>query len=307
MIINVWRPSSKSVNKKSIIIRYDMCDIDDMYKKGSTSLKIIYKCDGLDCKFPNKIHSISRHHLNINRSINMHDNLQICRSCQTSGSKNPKYGDNRTWDQVMGKERSKEMKNRYSNGFTGINNPSKCDDVKRKKNQIIINFESVSDLCKKNNYVLNSLSGDNKSAKISVTCHNNHTLNILYSSFVVKYSCRFCFYDSIRVSSENIEKFENYSKVVRYRSITSFKRYRSIIDPLGLKLKDSNKYHIDHIYSVADGFRNNIDPMIVSSMINLRVITSGENFRKGSKSDIKLEELLEKYSKLLVNNLVIII
>ena len=58
----------------------------------------------------------------------------------------------------------------------------------------------------------------------------------------------------------------------------------------------SSLYHIDHIYSVADGFRNNIDPKIISSICNLRLIDSEYNLKKGSKSDISIEELLENYS-----------
>lgn len=277
-----------------------MCSIDDIHKIGSTGLKVIYKCDGENCKFPNKTHSIMRYHLNINRSTNMHEKIQICRSCQTSGSKNPKYGDNRTWDQIMGNEKSTRMKDLYSKIFSGVNNPSKCDEVKKKKNQIIINFESVSILCRNNNFILKSISGDNKFARIYVTCCNNHTFDILYHSFVVRYICRFCYYDSIRISLEDIEKFEKYSKVVRSLTRSIFRKNKYLIDPINFKSEDSKEYHIDHIYSIADGFKNNINPNIISSYVNLRVITSDENLKKGTRSDMELDELMERY--LLITN-----
>lgn len=291
MIINVWKP----ISKNGIIVEYSLRDISDIYKKGSTGFKIIYKCDNENCKFPNKLHSILRYHLNISRSKKMHENLQICRSCQSSGINNPKYADNRTWDQIMGKERSKDMKSRYSLEFTGNNNPSKYDSVKNKKNQIIINFENVSKLVNNSGYVLNQISGDNKFADLLLTCDKNHTFNMKYQSFKRGHRCKLCFYDSIRISPENIEKFERYSKIVRYRSISSFKKHKSLIDPLGLKLQNSNKYHIDHMYSIYDGFKNNVDINIISSYINLKVLSKEENLKKGIKSNISLEDLLEKY------------
>lgn len=294
MIINVWRP----VSKNKIIIRYDICENDEIYKKGSTGLKVIYKCDGIDCKFPNNTHSITRCHLNINRSINMCENLQICRSCQTSGNKNPKYGDNRTWYQVMGRERSEEMKNRYRDKFIGIKNPSKSIDVKNKKNQIVINFENISEFVSKSGYTLNDISGDNKYADLSLRCDKGHDFTMKYLNFKIGHRCVYCYHESMRIPLDDIQNFKKYSKFVRYRSRSTFLKNRILIDPSGLKLKDSNKYHIDHIYSVADGFRNNVDPKIISSMVNLRVVTSNDNLKKGGKSDIKLEDLLEKYNSI---------
>lgn len=295
MIINIWRPATKSVNSKQVIIRYDICSIDDINNSGSTGLKVIYKCDGLECKFPNKIHSIQRYHLNINRSKNMHEKLQICRSCQTSGSKNPKYGDNRTWEQVMGTERSKSMKSRYKNSFIK-NNPSKMERVKNKKGQFIINFENVSKITESFGYKLHKIMGDNKFSKLHLQCNNMHNIIMLYHNFKSGCRCKYCYYDSMRIDPKDIDRFEKYSKVVRYKTRTSFNKYKKIIDPFELKVKNSRNYHIDHIYSIMDGFINNIDPCIIASPINLRVILGSDNLRKGIKSEIELDKLLENYN-----------
>ena len=297
MIINVWRPKTKFVNNKQEAILYSLCEYDEIYKSGSSGLKVIWKCDGINCKFPNKTHSIMRHHLNINRSKNMYEYLQICKSCQTSGDKNPKYGDSRTWDQVMGIEKSKKMKNIYRDRFTGNANPSKKEDVKKSKNQIIVSFNTVSKIADKYRFRLNNIIGDNKYAKLQLTCHNNHNFDMIYHSLRRGHGCKYCFYESIKIDIKDIEKFEKYSKSIRYLTRSVFRRYVNLIDPNNLKSVDSKKYHIDHIYSVFDGFKNNIDPKIISSHINLIVIKKSENLSKGKKSEMTKEELFERYNQ----------
>jgi len=300
MIVNIWRPKTKFINNKQIVIYYYLCKIEEIYKKGSTGLKVIWKCDNSKCKFPNKLHSISRYHLNINRSKNMHEDLQICRSCQTSGDKNPKYGDNRTWCELMGLERSKKMKNIYREKFTGNKNPSKKDEVKIKKNQIIINFNNLYEFAKNKGFKLNLLFGENKNAKLNLTCTNNHTFDINYHSLHRGQGCKFCYYESLKIDSKDIEKFEKYSKKIRYSVRTTFRKYSDLIDPGNLKNTDKENYHIDHIYSIYDGFKNNIDPNIISSYINLKVIKKSENLSKGKRSEMTKEELLERYSKICI-------
>lgn len=51
-------------------------------------------------------------------------------------------------------------------------------------------------------------------------------------------------------------------------------------------------FHVDHIYSIADGFRNKVSPLILSHPANLRILEAKKNSSKGPKSDITLDELL---------------
>lgn len=62
-----------------------------------------------------------------------------------------------------------------------------------------------------------------------------------------------------------------------------------------------DQYHVDHIYSIYDGFVNNVSPLIVGSFCNLRLIWWEENFSKGKKSDMCLNTLLEKYNEFCLN------
>lgn len=62
-------------------------------------------------------------------------------------------------------------------------------------------------------------------------------------------------------------------------------------------IKKWNKYdhHVDHIYSVYDGFINKIPAYIIASFSNLRFIPAKQNMAKSKKSLITKEELLNNY------------
>jgi len=50
----------------------------------------------------------------------------------------------------------------------------------------------------------------------------------------------------------------------------------------------------DHMISIEYGWRNDIDPSIISSPLNCQFITNIENIKKGSTSSITIDTLLEK-------------
>lgn len=50
----------------------------------------------------------------------------------------------------------------------------------------------------------------------------------------------------------------------------------------------------DHLYSVSDGFENNIDPNIISHPANCKIMPHQENQKKHSKSSITIEELMNR-------------
>lgn len=56
-----------------------------------------------------------------------------------------------------------------------------------------------------------------------------------------------------------------------------------------------NEYHLDHMYSKAQGFLDGIPPQIIGSLANLKVISSSENISKGRKCAISLEQLISNY------------
>lgn len=53
----------------------------------------------------------------------------------------------------------------------------------------------------------------------------------------------------------------------------------------------------DHMYSVMEGYRNNVDPSIISHPANCRLIRHNDNISKLDGSTITLEELLDRIEK----------
>lgn len=88
-----------------------------------------------------------------------------------------------------------------------------------------------------------------------------------------------------------IPEFEKYKTMVRTLSQES---YSTNIYTIDKDRKRGRKYHLDHIYSIAKGFENNIDPKIISHPCNLRIIPHSLNESKFIRCDIGLEELMEK-------------
>lgn len=69
---------------------------------------------------------------------------------------------------------------------------------------------------------------------------------------------------------------------------------KHIIDPDNKRGKD---WHLDHIYSVSQGYLNNVPINVVGDITNLRIIPAIDNIRKGLKCNKTLESLYEDYGK----------
>jgi hypothetical protein len=59
--------------------------------------------------------------------------------------------------------------------------------------------------------------------------------------------------------------------------------------------KRSNDYHLDHIFSISEGFRNNVPPEVIGHVTNLRIISAFENNSKSGKCHKTLTALYEDY------------
>lgn len=62
-------------------------------------------------------------------------------------------------------------------------------------------------------------------------------------------------------------------------------------------LQRSNQLHLDHIYSISEGFKNNIPAEVIGHWTNLRLIPKIENSSKGAKCHKTIEELFEDYNR----------
>lgn len=96
----------------------------------------------------------------------------------------------------------------------------------------------------------------------------------------------------IKRAQDRPDDYMAYMDAVWYVTNDSYFKFKWMIDPDNKRGPD---WHLDHIYSVKMGFVNNIDPQIIGSRHNLRIISKTQNLRKNIKCDITIEELLEKY------------
>lgn len=133
---------------------------------------------------------------------------------------------------------------------------------------------------------------------IDVECKNGHRHFTTWNNWKNKRRrCRRCydenrFFNALKYKN-NFQKYK--INVVLYTEKT-YKKFKSLINPNGYKRTRSG-YHLDHKFSITEGFNHKISPKIIGSACNLELITYDENIRKGSKCSITKEELLNEYIK----------
>lgn len=99
----------------------------------------------------------------------------------------------------------------------------------------------------------------------------------------------------IRYNPDELFNREHYYSQVWLYTRKSYNRYKTILE---LEYKRSINYHLDHIYSISAGFKNNINPKIIGSICNLQILDQKSNKIKGIACWITLDELNEEYEKL---------
>lgn len=94
---------------------------------------------------------------------------------------------------------------------------------------------------------------------------------------------------------ESKPEFTAYKQQVAKVTRRYWLSHHSIINPLG-HIRGS-EYELDHLFSITDGFNNGISPEIIGHWVNLKLIPKAENRSKHSRSDISIDDLLNKYNK----------
>jgi hypothetical protein len=94
-----------------------------------------------------------------------------------------------------------------------------------------------------------------------------------------------------QISDVDINDFLSYKTVVNNRTNTIYRCNESIINPLELK-NSVFGYHIDHKYSIHQGYINNVPLSIITHPANLEMLWYKDNLSKKSKCSITLEQLL---------------
>ena len=98
-------------------------------------------------------------------------------------------------------------------------------------------------------------------------------------------------YKNKKFTADGLTKKQYIRRCQQYAG-TQYQRHKEILDPDNLRGKD---WHIDHIYSVTDGFLNDVPINVISDVTNLRLISSTENYKKTKNSHKSLAELYEDF------------
>lgn len=82
-----------------------------------------------------------------------------------------------------------------------------------------------------------------------------------------------------------------YDEVARLTKIS----WNEHFDKINPKRLNRSKWDLDHIFSIQEGFRQNIPPQVIAHWTNLRMLEPKENYSKGMRCDKTKEQLFEDY------------
>lgn len=104
--------------------------------------------------------------------------------------------------------------------------------------------------------------------------------------------CRLSYYKFYRPSCEFKFNLSEYPNRFDFSLIEKYGWYKA-------KNRGNNLNGVsrDHMYSVKEGFINNVDPSIISHPANCKLLVHSDNNKKKTTSSITLEELLDRIEK----------
>jgi hypothetical protein len=93
-------------------------------------------------------------------------------------------------------------------------------------------------------------------------------------------------------SEDELKDIQSYRRSVSYYTEKTYEKYRHIINPNGLE-RGIHTNHIDHIFPVIEGWRNKIEPKLISHYKNLRLVDSYDNLSKGERTDFLVDDFFK--------------
>lgn len=88
--------------------------------------------------------------------------------------------------------------------------------------------------------------------------------------------------------------YENYRRAVWRESNRNYKLHKEIINPLNLPR--SLKYHLDHRYSIQQGWENNVPAEIIGCVKNLQILEGKKNRQKTNKCTVEIYDIFPSIS-----------
>ena len=197
---------------------------------------------------------------------------------------------------ICDKNHSFEMN--WANFTTGYRCPHCAGNIK-------YSYEYVKEQIEVDGYKLLSTKYTGTFGKLKVKCTEGHIYYTTWNNFSVGKRCDAC--RRIYNRGKNHYKWQNYSKkdlenIYNYRNRISFltnmnySKYKFIINPKKLK-RGFRSYHLDHIFTVMEGFRLNIDPEIISNPYNLQMLWWKKNIIKSDRNWQSEKKLYQGYAR----------
>ena len=129
--------------------------------------------------------------------------------------------------------------------------------------------------------------------KVDVECKNGHRHFVTWNNFSKGKRCKKCYEENkLKNSLKNIEGFEVYKRTVLYYTKLTTKNIK--IENIEKRSRD---WHLDHKFSIYEGFKNNVPSYIMGSYYNLEMIEGINNNKKYTNCSITKEQLFEQYFK----------
>jgi len=90
---------------------------------------------------------------------------------------------------------------------------------------------------------------------------------------------------------EDKPKYQRYTEEVRLLTDKNYQKYFDEI-PNSFRGRDKTNWHLDHKFTIHDGFKNNIPPEVIAHHSNLSVIPASDNISKNYRSNILIDNLI---------------
>ncbi len=258
-------------------ILHDMSEINRCNSCNTPILKITSKYCSQKCN-NNSEDTKNKFRVAYNK---LSDNEKKIRNDKRTKTVNEKYGGYTLQSDELSKKMRKTMVERYGVEHSfhnesskrkaintwikkyGVDNPRKSMEIKEKIKDVLLSRYGVDNACH-----INTKKRIEKGIKTKIE-------------------------NGWIIPDEFLSDYQKYRKQVKKLTEQTYKKYRHIINPNNFKrvTNGNTGYQLDHKYSIIEGFLNDVDTHIISSLHNLEMLEWSKNRDKGRRCSIKLNEL----------------
>jgi len=159
-------------------------------------------------------------------------------------------------------------------------------------------------------YKLLSTKYVNNNTKLKFICPKGHIFYMTWANFQSGQRCPLCGVESRSginhykwkdYTNKELQSFKYYKEFIMSESNRNFGKYYYKINKNSL-IRSKYEYHLDHIYSIMEGFRNNIPPEVLYNPNNLQMMWWKDNIIKQAKSGCTKIKLYLGYYKYKLEN-----